>query len=73
MQYSRIPIFWGKLSRLSGAGRWFRFAACSVRKCVYKPSHLHQDLSAGQHAVLVGERLAQLVEGGRALPEDKQV
>lgn len=38
-----------------------------------KRSHLHQDLSAGQHAVFIGERLAQLVEGGCALPEDKQV
>lgn len=39
----------------------------------HQSSHLHQDLSAGQHAVLVWERLTQLVEGGRALPEYKQV
>lgn len=36
-------------------------------------NYLHQDLSAGQHTVLIGESLAQVVKGGHALPETKQL
>lgn len=36
-------------------------------------NYLHQDLSAGQHTVLIGESLAQVVKDGRALPETKRL
>lgn len=36
-------------------------------------SYLHQDLSAGEHTVLIWERLTQVVKCGDAFPETKQI
>ena len=35
-------------------------------------ANLDQDLPAGQHAVLIGERLAQLIKGFKALPANER-